>query len=298
MVQAAWLCSIISDMWNIRMRASKKLRTQNLKLKSENPKLETRNPKYSEIHISGAEGIYEDNEVSEIVGDYTVRALNHPRGRPDKIIITVEEVTQRPKMIDALPVCTLKCSSPSDAKEFIERLLSVSGISGVAIKTAFKVLSLKQAMRGASLVCAGSGRRVEPDRERGIRASRFGISGEADKSLSLRLSRNGINNITVKEAVILASKVASCKQILAEVCISDDPDYTTGYISSIKYGYVRIPDIKIKGDRKGGRVFFIKEDADINSAINFLERTPVIINRAKACSGTCPVYEIINRYHK
>lgn len=249
-------------------------------------------------HISGAEGIYEDNEISKVVSSYTARALNHPRGRPDKVIITAEEVTQRPKMIDALPVCTLKCSSPSDAKGFIERLLSVSGISGSAVKTAFKVLRLKQTMRGASLVCAESGRRVEPDRKRGIRASRFGITRDAERDISLQLKKNGINNITVKEAVILASKVASCKQVLAEVCISDDPDYTTGYISSIKYGYVRIPNIKTKGDRKGGRVFFIKENADIDSAINFLERTPVIINRAKACSGTCPVYEIINRYHK
>lgn len=296
MVQAARLCSIISDMLSIRMRASKKCKTQNSKFKSENPEPKTQKPNFE--HISGAEGIYEDNEVSEIVGDYTVRALNHPRGRPDKIIITVEEIRQRPKMIDALPVCTLKCSSPFQAKKFIENLLAAAGISVSAVKTAFKVLSLKQTMRGASLVCAGSGRRVEPDKERGVRASRFGISREAGKSLSLRLSRNGINNITVKEAVILASKVASCKQILAEVCISDDPDYTTGYISSIKYGYVRIPNIKIKGDRKGGRVFFIKENADIDSAINFLERTPVIINRARTCSGTCPVYEIINRYHK
>ena len=280
------------------MRASKKLKTQNLKIKSENPKPGTRNPKYSEIHISGAEGIYEDNEISKIAGDYTVRALNHPRGRPDKVIITVEEVTQKPKMIDSLPVCTLKCSSPSDAKGFIEKLLSLSGISGAAVKTAFKVLSLRQTMRGASLVCAGSGKRVEPDKERGVRASRFGISRDADKSLSQRLSKKGINNLTVKEAVILASKVASCRQVVAEVCISDDPDYTTGYISSSEYGYVRIPNIKNKGVRKGGRVFFIGENTDIDSTITFLEKTPVIINNISKCSVICSIDEIINRYHK
>ena len=61
----------------------------------------------------------------------------------------------------------------------------------------------------------------------------------------------GLNNTTVKEAIILASKVAACRQVTAELCISDDPGYTTGYISSKKYGYVRIPHIKKKGEKNG-----------------------------------------------
>ena len=42
-----------------------------------------------------------------------------------------------------------------------------------------------------------------------------------------------INTTTVKEALILASKLHHA-HIIAEVCISDDPDYTTGYFASEK----------------------------------------------------------------
>ena len=48
----------------------------------------------------------------------------------------------------------------------------------------------------------------------------------------------------VKEALMLASKAASWPDVIAEVCISDDPDYTTGYIASKELGYLRIPNIK------------------------------------------------------
>jgi 6-carboxyhexanoate--CoA ligase len=73
--------------------------------------------------------------------------------------------------------------------------------------------------------------------------------------------------------------VASCRDIIAEICISDDPDYTTGYIASKKFGYLRIPNIKNYGEMHGGRVFFVRENADADRLIEFLEKTPVVIYR-------------------
>lgn len=247
-----------------------------------------------EMHVSGAEGIYEEKEIAKIIRKYTLRALSHQKGRPDSIIISLEEIKQRPQSIQSLPVRTLTCRSPLHARGLVSKLLNSCGISDRAIKTSFSVISSSKTMRGASLVLSKSGRRKEQDKERGIRASRLGISRYADKILSRNLQEYGINNTTVKEAIILASKVAACRDITAELCVSDDPGYTTGYISSKKYGYVRIPHIKKKGERTGGRVFFIEENADIASVAGFLEKTPVIINSVSPCFGTRTIDEIID----
>lgn len=280
------------------MRASKKGRRQNEKVRSKDfkPRPSSQNP--PEIHVSGAEGIYTDSEIFAIIRKYTHRALEHSRGSADRIVLTVEKIKYRPKLIKSLPVTTLTCSSPAGAIKIIKHLLGKSGISDLAAKTAFQILGKKNAMRGASLVSAVSGRRLEPDKQRGIRVSRLGISRQADRALSKNLLRQGINNTVVKEALILASKVSSCKAAIAELCISDNPDYTTGYFSSSEYGYVRIPHIKRQNSNQGGRVFFIRENADIKPVINYLEQIPVIVNSINTC---CRIYspdEFYNNHHK
>ncbi|MEW6739041.1 MAG: 6-carboxyhexanoate--CoA ligase [Nitrospirota bacterium] len=247
-------------MWNIRMRASKTVGSQ------------------KEIHISGAEGIYEDSEISKIVKKYAERALNHPRGKPDNIVITIEEIKQKPKKVQLLPVTTLRCKSPDEAKKTIFQTLSGIGVPTKAIKNSFKVLTSQKIMRGAALILEKSAIRMEPDRERGVRVSRLGIEKAAEKVLVKKLSKMRVDTTTVKEALILASKVASHPDVTAEICISDDPDYTTGYIASKQFGYLRIPNIRRHGEKHGGRVFIIKEDADIGKLIKYLEKTPVIVS--------------------
>ena len=91
------LCCIISLMWNIRMRASRKSKRQF-------PETSARDNGLPEIHISGAEGIYEEKEIAKIVRKYTLRALSHQKGRPDSIVISLEEIKQRPQTIQSLPV--------------------------------------------------------------------------------------------------------------------------------------------------------------------------------------------------
>jgi len=261
------------------MRASK---TANSKQSSVSSRKER------EIHISGAEGIYEETEITKISNAYIKRALNHPRGRPDKIIITIEKVKETPIKISLLPVTTLKCSSPDKAKGIMIQTLALHGISKRAINNGLKVLRAKEAMRGASLIFMGSGRRAEPDIERGVRVSRLGIEKSAERRLSQKLSRVCINTATVKEALALASKVASCPDVVTEVCISDDPDYTTGYIASKKLGYLRVPNIKKHGEMHGGRVLFIKEGVDVNRLIGYMERKPVILTVPLAKSRKAP----------
>jgi 6-carboxyhexanoate--CoA ligase len=275
----------MKDLWSIRMRASKKLVTRHLSLVT---------PK--EIHISGAEGIYRKPEIHKIVKQYIERALNHPRGKADKIVITIEEIREKPKTIPALPLVTVENSSPMEGKKIARKLLQSERISKVAVDRAFELIK-KDGMRGAAIITAEKGKRLEPDTERGIRVSKLGITNLALKGLSTRLSKKGINNETVKEALILASKVLSCDYVVAELCVSDDPNYTNGYVASKDLGYIRIPHIKRNGSKSGGRAFFVKEGTDIRDIIEYLERRPVIIGKVSLCRGIVSFDEILNLHY-
>lgn len=254
-----YLMKSSNNLWSLRMRAS---RTENGKA----------------FHISGAEGIYEDERIQPKIREYYLRAIHHPRGRPDSIVITIERIGVEPLEIPILPVSTLNRSSPPEARAVATEILLRAGVSEMAIRVAFDIVDSRITMRGAALVMADSGLRVEPDRERGVRVSRLGIDRATERKLSRRLHGQGINTTTVKEALVLASKVASCDGIIAELCVSDDPDYTTGYVASKDIGYVRITNIKERGSMKGGRVFFVSGD-DVSGIIHYLEKTPVMVKR-------------------
>ena len=265
------------------MRASRKAKIQNSEC--------------NEIHISGAEGLYETSEIRKVVRKYFLRALNHPKGSPDKIIITIENIKQSPEAISTLPVATVNSNTPAEGRNIATKLLQSLGTSSKAIGRAFELIK-KGSMRGAAIVTAEKGNRLEPDKERGVRASRLGIDKSALKVLSVRLSRHGINTDTVKEALILASKVASCEHAIAELCVSDDPYYTTGYVASKGLGYLRIPNIKKKGSKRGGRAFFVNEGINVEGIINYLERTPTIIGKVASCKGIISIDEAINRLYR
>ncbi len=278
------------------MRAAKTVKNTKSKILSQNFKRKTQNSKPSEIHISGAEGLYRKTEILEVVQKYIERALNHSRGKADRIIITIEDIKQKFKTITALPVVTIENTTSKEGNKIAEQLLQTSGISKTAIDRAFQIIK-ENGMRGAALVAVKKGKRLEPDRQRGIRVSRLGITKPALKELSSKLSKYDINTETVQEALIVASKVSSCEHVIAELCVSDDPDYTTGYVASRDFGYVRIPHIKHKGSKSGGRAFFIKEGIDIGNIIGYLERMPVMISKVSSCKGTASIDEILNSPH-
>lgn len=266
----------LHDLYSVRMRASKTVRSQESGVGSQESESKIQNPKSGEMHISGAEGIYELSDIDRVIKGYYQRAINHPRGLPDRVVITVEKLIQTPDAIKLLPVTNMKCNTQDNVRKIIKNLLIKEGVSEQAIQHGIKVVYGKKTMRGAAIIMAESGVRIEPHRNRGVRVSMLGMDKDLEKALSRKLSKAGINTTTVKEALVLASKVASCRGVIAELCISDDPDYTTGYVASRAGGYIRIPDIKQKGSLSGGRVFFIKEKADVRRIIDYLEEMPVI----------------------
>ncbi len=242
-------------------------------------------------HISGAEGIYEKDNITKIVQKYTQRAFLHEKGRADEIRLIVEKLKQRPARISSLPLCTLNTRNPEAARKTSLKLLSSMGITERAIDEAFKAIAVGITMRGAMLMNI-EGVRLEPDLLRGIRVTRMGITDEASTALSRKLSRFSLNNPTVKEALILASKVHRHPMILGELCISDDPNYTTGYIATRSHGYIRLPHIKKRRIPYGGRVFFIA-GGEVKELIKYLQRAPVLINKIKPCRGTVRLKDIL-----
>lgn len=244
-------------------------------------------------HISGAEGIYDMDEISSLVKEYTQRALMHDKGRADEIRLTLEELKGAPKKISSLPLCTINTRNADAAKRAALKVLSSVGITARAIEEAFKSLNLGLTMRGAMLMDI-EGVRLEPDLLRGVRVSRMGITKTASADLSRKLGRLGLNNDTVKEALVLASKVHRYRMVLGELCISDDPNYTTGYIATRTHGYIRLPRIKKRGIPHGGRAFFIT-GGEVKDLIRYLQRTPVLINEIKPCSGNVSLKEILER---
>jgi 6-carboxyhexanoate--CoA ligase len=131
-------------------------------------------------------------------------------------------------------------------------------------------------MRGAMLVDAGSGERLENDPARGIRATRMDLSPVAEADLHRELLRRGIDNPHVREALVLAAKVVCAPGIVAELCWSDDPDYTAGYVCTPVHGYFRFPHLKPAGDERGGRAFFLRPGIDPAPTVHFLEKAVIL----------------------
>jgi len=275
---------------SIRMRASKQVKSKKSKVRSKKSKI-------TEVHISGAEGMFRKFDIHKTVKRYIERALNHPRGKADKIIITIEDIKQKPYKIQTLPLATVRCDSPAEGKKIATLLLESLCISKRSIDKAFQLIR-KGGMRGAALITATSGNRLEPDMKRGVRVSRLGIDTAVLKVLLRCLKQLGINTDIVKEALILASKVISSKQVIAELCVSDDPDYTTGYVASKQYGYLRIPHIKPRGSRSGGRAFFVHERGQVEKIITYLEQIPVLVTKSAPCRGIISIDEILSGSHK
>ncbi|MBF0567627.1 MAG: 6-carboxyhexanoate--CoA ligase [Nitrospirae bacterium] len=230
-------------------------------------------------HISGAEGIITEELIDGKALDLVRRALNHSRGKPDSITVTIERVEcVEIKKIPLLPICTCGITNEEAALRAVAALLRCAGIGSLAVSAALAIIEGGAGLSGAALVEAATGERLDTEFPRGIRVSRFGIEDEA--LAGFEAAAPGLLRQTrVLEAVMLASKATSAGGVAAELCISDNPDYTTGYVSSRGLGYVRIPHIKKEGDSNGGRVLFINKGTDINALARYLRHTPVMINK-------------------
>lgn len=220
-------------------------------------------------HISGAERIVKLEEVGAIAQSLADRALHHSKGAADFINITVDLIPANEiTYVDCLQVEENRANTIAEAHQLAIELLQGIHITEVAIQNAMTFLKeLDSSMRGAMLVDATSGERIDVG-NRGVRVSHM----DSFDSESLG------DNEHMREALVLASKVQSVEGIVGELCWSDDPDYTVGYVACNGI-YHRIPKMKELGSHIGGRVFFVRSEIDRESVIEYLEKAPVLVQR-------------------
>lgn len=227
-------------------------------------------------HISGAERLVGKEQLKTSAACMVERALTHSRGEADFIHITVEAVPcSAIRKINCLPIQTLALDSITTGRAAALEKLIDAGVSRQAAVNGLELLAgLTHSLRGAMLVCATTGKRLDKTGKRGVRVSRMDV--DDDQAYHHWLSRQGYTNIHIKEALILASKVSSVPGMVAELCWSDDPEYTTGYVAS-PAGYTRITRLKPSGSEVGGRVFFVAPHTDIDEVATYLESQPVLV---------------------
>ncbi|MCK7677083.1 6-carboxyhexanoate--CoA ligase [Corynebacterium sp. CCM 9186] len=218
-------------------------------------------------HISGAERIVPGAAVSGCVTALTQRALGHPKGTPDEVTVTVRAVDE--SRIEVLPVLATRevdVGSSAEARAFVVAELDRLGVRNPA--RMWELLTTVTGLRGAMLVDAASGERLEPDPERGVRVSNLDHVS-ADTGVAGKLH--------YREAIALATKVTAHPHIVAELCISDDPEYTTGYLAC-GGTYIRIPAMKEPGSPVGTRLFLYDGPvSEVGECIDWLENHVVLV---------------------
>lgn len=236
-------------------------------------------------HISGAERLLPLDDLESASLAMLQRALTHPRGQAQRVSFRIEPINAekivRTKLLDLKnnPVATWQ-----QGRRVATQLLSLCGVPTAIAEQAVATLSAGAAgqgnsLRGAMLVDVATGCRLEPDQQRGVRASRMDLSAQARQQLEQQLQAVGLNNPHVIEALTLATKVALAPTVVAELCWSDDPDYQAGYVASKRFGYQRISLLKPGGEERGGRVFFVQENcAEVGDLIDWLQSVPVLID--------------------
>lgn len=230
-------------------------------------------------HISGAERIVPHAAAAQTAAALVARALAHTKGAPDFVNVKLER--PGPVMrLKALPVHTHATSDPQEGLALAAELLARSGVPYP--QETIARLAETHSMRGAMLLDADTLERLEPDPARGVRAT---CMDSADSSArSVPSAKNHF-----AEAIVLATKVQNAPNIVAEICISDDPDYTTGYVASRTLGYHRITNMKERGSPCGGRIFIYRgPQADVPAAISFLERQCVLVEDVPSLAADAP----------
>jgi 6-carboxyhexanoate--CoA ligase len=254
-------------------------------------------------HVSGAETICEAHEVRDEAAAMFLRAADAGR-----VVVTVERLDDPPVEIPCLAICTpdpedfgiaapdnaaygnAACyAAPPDngslAGESAEnpsracacKILRRIGVGRAAITRAWEIIDNVETPGGAALIDINDGGRLD-DCAGGLRVTRFAYSKAARTAVDDALGALGLTHFRTREALALASKAAACPGIEAELCASDDPGYTTGYVASKRMGYMRIPGIKPAGSRSGGRVYFAGRGADAGEIIRYLTLSPVLIS--------------------
>lgn len=243
-------------------------------------------------HVSGAERLVEREELETA----TLALLRRARERaipPEHIRLSVDEIppeqVQRGRCLD---VTTVHEAGPAASRVRATEYLTQSKIAPDAIRSAFTLLECgpggnRTPMRGAALLDAQTGERLDPDPHRGVRASRFDYEPDTREAVREALTTASLGHFRTYEALAVATKVI-WSGITAELCWSDEPEYVAGYVATARAGYVRFPKFKPPG-AIGGRIFFIQDAAQMEQLIHRLQHECLLIDSLPKVSLSEPL---------
>lgn len=216
---------------------------------------------HEDIHISGAETMCEFEDLENYLKKYFNKAFNHENGNIDFLNLKIEKVKAPIQTLVALPVV-------ENLNDTLTQLAKQTDVSEYALNKGLEYIKNDITYTGAIILSAQTGQRLDSTEQRGIRVTHLAFK---------TCKRNGEISERVKDARALATCINTFEGVKAELCVSDDLHYTTGYYASPKLGYRRIFNIKEKGTRHGGRIIFVDEGINLNAYVSFLETVPKVI---------------------
>ena len=225
-------------------------------------------------HVSGAEKILPQQELPQQMEALLSRALHHAKGKADFINLKIEAVApENLKYIEALPVSTHEAATPAEGRQFMCQIMAELGLTTDKCQKILELFQATYGMRGAMLLDVDTLERLEPDQQRGIRATYMDSIAPKGEAKAICDGKNHF-----QEALVLASKVLSAPNIIGELCMSDDPDYITGYIATRDKGYIRITQLKEMGCPDGGRIFLYRgPKSQVEDCIRYLQEQRVLV---------------------
>ena len=205
---------------------------------------------------------------------YAFAKLHFPFKRT--LYMLIQSAMFVPMSVLVIPLYQMDTRTKSEGRKAAKKELLRIGVSKAAVESAFRELeSLTDSMRGAIVMDAVTGERLDDRAERGVRCSNMDCEDTA--LYEARMAEKGLGGDHPREALVLASKVAYGPGTVAELCWSDDPDYVTGYVGSKKFGYGRITVMKDMGDPVGGRVFFVEHGTDVARYDDYMQNQVVLV---------------------
>ncbi|MCS3900600.1 6-carboxyhexanoate--CoA ligase [Methanococcus voltae] len=248
-------------------------------------------------HISGAERLLRAEKaegIEKVASELIHRALTHENGIPDFINLKVEKVCQKIKKIPHIPIVynkdnigtinnknyemTCKDNSRRYAHDLLKNKFKEFDINDVLseflIKLGFEIID-EGGMRGAAIISLDGSRldiAFNEEVEKGVRVKNI----DTDDRLKDKINKNELYTDRTVDAIAIASKVIDLG-IVAELCTSDNPSYTTGYVAT-EDGYFRVKNLKDSGET-GGRVFYVYNlnEQLLKELIDNLENKPYLI---------------------
>ena len=190
------------------------------------------NDESDEKHISGGELLSRYEQLEKSITFLTHKALQHSRGKADFMQIQLEKITESILTLPPLHPSTHTVEHILEGQNVAKKRLLQLDVQANAIENALKLLFALGNMRGAMIVDCVTGQRLDHNDIKGIRVTR--LSWELEDFQTWCHIQKIPNNIRIKEALTLASKVAHHPSTVAELCWSDYQEYTTGYVASKK----------------------------------------------------------------